>query len=563
MNERKSHRALLEIILEKERDLNRIRQVADSAAEDEMATVQRQLQTLQLDYNRSNDTIKTLQQHIYNLEEEYEKSKESIERKCQETSEQRVMELSIRNEKELRKRLGGEFDERLTKKEQDLEREYSVTVVEELRDQETRMREQFDRFISDIDHQHSHETAELKATIQKKDAEVADLTRLNEKRMHDLEYRLRREARDETDAEIKSQLEACERRFQSSMSILEDEKDQIMQELHQTKQIKSNAETENRDLRCKIDELLGILQNTESEYSATIGAVEARKHSMVVRINELQDQVSQLEMASRDAEDECMRRTKIIERQSRAEKKDFENVIKKLKHQLELTKDEKEDVLEAAKEKENEMENSKSQLKEKLSLLKRECKSLRRHINTMQEKSSAERRTGSATKGDIELALFEKERENNLARQRLVRQFEDTIKSERETWNEHKLRLTRDRDEIMIEKEGVVRALEKKRIENDSLRAELSSLRQRQRVDDEVQTENLREARKRNKMLQEENGQLKESVRAMRSEMELLIAFSAEEKRRPSGPQEATLTRDQNQPNSVKHQHIHKQSKER
>ena len=531
MNAKKSHRALLEIIQEKERDLNRIRQVADSAAEDEMINGQRQLQQLQSDYGRSNDTIKSLQQYIHDLEEEHMQSIQSVERKCKEAAEEHIAKMGAKSEDEQRKRLRNEFDERLASKERDLEKVYQISVVEELRNQERKMHEQFDRLMSDGEHQHTQEVVELQKMIQAKDAEISEHIRLNEKEQDDREAHFRREAREECNAEVRSQLEVCERRFQASISILEEEKDQFMRDLHQFKQGKSRSELENRELRCKIEELLSVLQNLESEYMATVDSMASRKTSMEARINELQCKISSLDASLRNAEDEYSRQLKAIEKRCRAEKKTLDHTIKKLKQELEAAKDEKEDIEETVKEKESEAKNCKLQLKEKVSVLKRECKSLRQEIDAIHGKATAERRYGSAHKEGIEQALFDKERESTIARQRLLQQFEDTMKRDKEAFAEEKLHLVRERDDTRIEKEAAVHALEKKRMDYESLRVELSSLRQRQQTDIEAYIENNQELKVSNGTSREENLQLKESIRAMRSEMERLMASSSEVER--------------------------------
>ena len=546
-----SHQALLEIIQEKERDLNRIRQAADSAAQDEKLRGRRQLHLLQSNCEHHVQTIKVFEKQIHDLEKDHLKAMQGVEREYIEAAEAHIATMKLRSEGEIRKRLKSEFDEKLDNREKKMEKDFQQAVKNELRDQEVVLCSEFDRVMLEKEHKHDKAIEDLRKDLQAKDGELSNLVRLNEKEQNDLEVHLRREARATHEAELRLQLEGCERRFKSSLCTVEGEKDQMLSELNQMRKDRSQIEVENRDLRWKIDELLGVLQNTETEYSFKAEAMEAKKKSMELNMKELKQKVSNCEASSITMEEECNRELKAMEKQCRSEKKTLAHTVKKLKKELEATKIAKEDIEEIIQEKQTEAQCSKRQLKEKVSALKRECNSLRQEIGVINFEAKSKRRNASTCEDDINEALFEKEREHSISTKRLLQKFDDKRRRDKEAFAEEKQRLSRERDEIKTEKETAELVLEKRQMEFESLRVDFNSLRQRKQVNNDAFRVKNKELKVAIEKLREENMQLKESIGTMRSEMEKLMSSPSTHGTKTE-PQHQMHTSEQEDANSIK-----------
>ena len=533
--ESSSHRALLEIIQEKERELTQIRHVADTAAQEEKKTVQQQFIELQSDFEHNirllydkDETINSLHQRINEMEKDHMQAMRRVEERCNESANIYIDKISAQAEVDHRKRLQKEYEDKLSCRERELEKEYQLSILHELRNQEASLYHNFDKMVSDRDSEHSQCVKELRNKMATKEEEISELVRAYEKNLRDQEAHVLGEVKAQCQSEARIQLEGCERQYKVRIAAIEEDKEQIMRDLYRVGQDRSQLEVANRELDWKVNELLDIIQNLERGYIDKTGQYESQKNSMETLLKELRDKTSTLE-ATLSRREECHRQElENTEKRSRADKKALSHALRKLKKELASTKEEKEEVEGLVKDKEDEVKNSKRQLKDKVSSLAKECNSLREEIGVMHTKTIADRQNDYSRKETMEVLLFDRKEGDAKARKKLLEQFERTMKQDREAFMQEKLRLVRERDDAIMEKEAADLVSEQKRKDYEALKAELSSVTNKLRSDIAVQRKENEVLKSNHYDIHQQNLQLKDSIKTMRAEMEkLMTSYSA------------------------------------
>ena len=526
-----SHHALLEVIEDKERELSRIRQVASVAAQEESKGLEVKLLELQQDCNRhiellydKDETIQRLQDRLLQMERDHLQATEKVKKSCEELSSVQIVKATVKAEEDITKRLQREYEDRISRKREDLEKEYQSVLINQIRDQEVMLYDKFDREIANREKVYVQDVNDLQRCIDMKDKEILELEYSTEQKYKERENRILDEIKLRLEGETRNRLEDCERQWKIRMRSLEEEKGQYERELNRIGQDRLQFEVDNRELNWKVEELLSIIQHIQGEAEDKCKDFEMHKKQFKREINEWEQKIALLETLLKDGEENHQRRLHKVEKRNKMDIKDFSNTIKKLKKGIVTLKDERGEADELAKEKEEEIHISRQQLKEKVASLRKECLGLRKEIDIMRTKSLIDTRSESKQKADFVRTLKDSEEAEHSNRRQMRLEHEVEVERIAKQHREEKLCFVRERDDAVIQMDRLEVQIREENDECKVARNELASIENSLRKELQALKKQNDSIGINNRDVVLQNSQLKETVKNMRNELETLMS---------------------------------------
>lgn len=520
-----SYTSLLEIIQDKEKELSRIRQTANVVAEEEKLAVQRKFAELQDDFHHNlellrdkDDKIKRLERSIEQLQRDHTDSLKSVEERCHERATLEIAKAASKAEEQFRKKFRMEYEEKLSASERETKKEFQMTLFKELQNQEMLLSEKFDCVLSRLETEHKQQLNDVCRQLEEKEKDLIVMENASKSKLRDVEARVMLQAEARVEKTLSMKIREFELQSEMNIRRIMEEKNLLGEKLRQLEHTSREVEIRNKDLLWKNDELLGIIQNLEQSYVEKIQGFELDRKKWITQSKVMQDKSLSLEALLRECKEKHRNQLKDIEKQAQLKRNFLSREIRKLAKKLATTKEEKEEVEELMREKEEEGHSSKQELKKRIISLKSECKELRRQITSCHGLVSFDPSDNSSWNEELSRKLKIKEDSHQEMRSRFVRE----INLKKDEFEKEIQRLTKEKDELTMQRNAMKRKHAKQETECTKLRTELSCLRQKLHESESWKREN--ETLKSNlNSLEDQHVQLKETIKLMRREMESLI----------------------------------------
>jgi len=526
-----SHHALLEVIEDKERELNRIRQAASVAAQEETKGLEAKLLELKQDCNRhiellydKDETIQRLQDRLLQMERDHLQATEKVQKSCEELSSVQIAKATAKAEEEITRRLQREYEDRISRKREDLEKEYQSVLINQIRDQEVMLYDKFDREIANREKAYIQDVNDLQRCLDMKDKEILELVYSSEQKYKERENRILDEVKLRLEGETRNRLEDCERQWKIRVRSLEEEKGQYERELNRIGQDRLQFEVDNRELNWKVEELLSIIQHIHGETGDKCKDFEMHTKQFKREINEWEQKAALLETLLKDGEENHQRRLHKVEKRNKMDIKAFTNTMKKLKKDIVILKDERGEVDELVKEKQEEIQSSRQQLKDKVASLRKECLDLRKENDSMHRKSRIDTRRESKQKTDFVQNLKDSEEAEQSNRRQMRLEHEVELERSAKQDREEKLCLVQERDDAVIQMDRLEAQIREKNEEFKVARNDLASIENDLRNELQSLKKQKDSIGIKNRDVLQQNSQLKETVKSMRNELETLMS---------------------------------------
>lgn len=520
-----SYTSLLEIIQDKEKELSRIRQTANVVAEEEKLAVQRKFAELQDDFHHNlellrdkDDKIKRLERSIEQLQRDQTDSLKSVEERCHERATLEIAKAASKAEEQFRKKFRMEYEEKLSASERETKKEFQMTLFKELQNQEMLLSEKFDCVLSRLETEHKQQLNDVCRQLEEKEKDLIVMENASKSKLRDVEARVMLQAEARVEKTLSMKIRECELQSEMNIRRIMEEKNLLGEKLRQLEHTSREVEIRNKDLLWKNDELLGIIQNLEQSYVEKIQGFELDRKKWITQSKVMQDKSLSLEALLRACKEKHRNQLKDIEKQAQLKRNFLSREIRKLAKKLATTKEEKEEVEELMREKEEEGHSSKQELKKRIISLKSECKELRRQITSCHGLVSFDPSDNSSWNEELSRKLKIKDDSHEEMRSRFARE----INLKKDEFEKEIQRLTKEKDELTMQRNAMKRKHAKQETECTKLRTELSCLRQKLHESESWKREN--ETLKSNlNSLEDQHVQLKETIKLMRREMESLI----------------------------------------
>jgi hypothetical protein len=525
-----SYTSLLEIIQDKEKELSRIRQTANVVAEEEKLAVQRKFAELQDDFHHNlellrdkDDKIKRLERSIEQLQRDHTDSLNSVEERCHERATLEISKAASKAEEQFRKKFRMEYEEKLSASERETKKEFQMTLFKELQNQEMMLSEKFDCVLSRLETEHKQHLNDVCRQLEEKEKDLIVMENASKSKLRDVEARVMLEAEARVEKTLSMKIREYELQSEMNIRRIMEEKNLLGEKLRQLEHTSREVEIRNKDLLWKNDELLGIIQNLEQSYVEKIQGFEADRKKWITQSKVMQEKSESLEALFRECKEKHRNQLKDLEKQAQLKRKLLSREIRKLTKKLATTKEEKEEVEELMKEKEEEGHSSKQELKKRIISLKSECKELRRQITSCHGLVSFEPSDDSSWNEEISRKLKIKEDSLTvLAHEEMRTRFVRELNLKKDEFEKEIQRLTKEKDELTMQRNAMKRKNDKQETDCTKLRSELSCLRKKLLESESWKREN--DTLKFNlNSLEDQQVQLKETIKLMRREMESLI----------------------------------------
>lgn len=528
-----SHQVLLQIIEDKEKELIQIRQAAVNAAQEEKNQAEIRLSELEQDFKHNiqvlydkEDEIKGLKEEAFRLEKKHEAEMQKVRQMEEEKSKLHVLKATSEMEETLRKKLQEEFNQRLDSKQQEIERQYQVALMNEIRDRELDIRKEFEKEMMDRDRRHASKLKEMKKELETTERELMQVVYASEQKYNERERVKIEEFELQAERKLSRTLEECEREWKNRLRDMSSEKDEIEREASCIEQEMLRVEQENKNLKAKATELIDVIGNMESDFNRKTRENQSRQEESQHQIMKWKEKATSLQLEVKTLRKE--QNSKVIsihsghKSRTKAMRRELKVASRKLKQLVEM-RQEDQDLI---REKEEEYRESKRKWKEQMLQLKREIKQMEVELEGTRERilieKNYEEKSKSSYKEEMKLKIEVEEKR----RQEMVvthQREQEVLKAEHERF---KNRVEQEKQEILREKE---------RLET-SIRVRMEQSTQSQKQLSQLQTSLKNEAQTVQQLLSEkedinkQNMQLKDTLKTLRGEMEHITNSFVEER---------------------------------
>lgn len=528
-----SHQVLLQIIEDKEKELIQIRQAAVNAAQEEKNQAEIRLSELEQDFKHNiqvlydkEDEIKGLKEEAFRLEKKHEAEMQKVRQMEEEKSKLHVLKATSEMEETLRKKLQEEFNQRLDSKQQEIERQYQVALMNEIRDRELDIRKEFEKEMMDRDRRHASKLKEMKKELETTERELMQVVYASEQKYNERERVKIEEFELQAERKLSRTLEECEREWKNRLRDMSSEKDEIEREASCIEQEMLRVEQENKNLKAKATELIDVIGNMESDFNRKTRENQSRQEESQHQIMKWKEKATSLQLEVKTLRKE--QNSKVIsihsghKSRTKAMRRELKVSSRKLKQLVEM-RQEDQDLI---REKEEEYRESKRKWKEQMLQLKREIKQMEVELEGTRERilieKNYEEKSKSSYKEEMKLKIEVEEKR----RQEMVvthQREQEALKAEHE----------RFKNRVEQEKQDILR--EKERLET-SVRVRMEQSTQSQKQLSQLQTSLKNEAQTVQQLLSEkedinkQNMQLKDTLKTLRGEMEHITNSFVEER---------------------------------
>ena len=528
-----SHQVLLQIIEDKEKELIQIRQAAVNAAQEEKNQAEIRLSELEQDFKHNiqvlydkEDEIKCLKEEAFRLEKKHEAEMQKVRQMEEEKSKLHVLKATSEMEETLRKKLQEEFNQRLDSKQQEIERQYQVALMNEIRDRELDIRKEFEKEMIDRDRRHASKLKEMKKELETTERELMQVVYASEQKYNERERVKIEEFELQAERKMSRTLEECEREWKNRLRDMSSEKDEIEREASCIEQEMLRVEQENKNLKAKATELIDVIGNMESDFNRKTRENQSRQEESQHQIMKWKEKATSLQLEVKTLRKE--QNSKVIsihsghKSRTKAMRRELKVASRKLKQLVEM-RQEDQDLI---REKEEEYRESKRKWKEQMLQLKKEIKQMEVELEGTRERilieKNYEEKSKSSYKEEMKLKLEVEEKR----RQEMVvthQREQEALKAEHE----------RFKNRVEQEKQDILR--EKERLET-SVRVRMEQSTQSQKQLSQLQTSLKNEAQTVQQLLSEkedinkQNMQLKDTLKTLRGEMEHITNSFVEER---------------------------------
>ncbi|GFH53798.1 predicted protein [Chaetoceros tenuissimus] len=529
-----SHQALLQIIEDKEKELIQIRQAAVNAAQEEKNQAEIRLSELEQDFKHNiqvlydkEDEIKCLKEEAVRLEKKHEAELQKVREMEKEKSKLHVLKATSEMEETLRKKLQEEFNQRLDSKQQEVERQYQLALMNEIRDRELDTRKEFEKEMMDRDRRHASKMKEMKKELETTERELMQVVYASEQKYNERERVKIEEIELQAERRLSRTLDECEREWKNRLRDVSSEKDVIEREASYIEQEMLRMEQENKNLKTKVTELIDVIGNMESEFNKKTRENQSRQEESQHQIMKWKEKAtilqSEVKMLRKEQNGKVASIHSGHKSRTKAMRRELKIASRKLKQLVEM-RQEDQDLI---REKEEEYRESKRKWKEQMLQLKREIKQMEVELEGTKERILIEKNYEEKSKSSYKEEMKLKMEAEVKRRQEMV------VAHQRE---QEALKVEHERFKNLVEQEKQEILREKERLET-SVRVRMEQSTQSQKQLSQLQTSLNNEAKTVQQLLSEkedinkQNMQLKDALKTLRSEMENITNSFLEERK--------------------------------
>lgn len=537
-----SRRALLDIIEEKERELIRIRNAAENVAEEEKVSLQQRLTTMESDMERNVSSLKDrqakieiLQNDIKSIESRYVQQLQELESSMQAEMNQRIRYIeddlkqeatrqAEKFEQEQRKKLKAEFEDRLEEREKNLRLQYLNKLEQEMANQERELQLCFEKTLTNQKREFEQAESDWVSKLRRKDYELETLTLSMDKewnrRQKDLEEEIERHSR----TEIQRSIDQLDMKRDNDIRRITEERNVLLNQCECMAKDIVRLEEDRSILDDKLHELLGIVQYVEIDYEEKLREHEMEVQMLEKQVHDMKETIIGKERESKRLVTSLQDEIYQTKKKYKMEKESQMKVINELKKELSTATLQRSEVEGIYRLQANEALQSNKMLEKDLASMKKEQEQLRKDYDRKVQKLNWYKAKNRKLESD---ALNERMSYDE-GKWDLTKRIETKLKEEKENAGRELLRLSRERDDAIADKDRVI-ALNKRATTQHEFEyhSELEYLTEENaRLNSE-----LRSMQETTQSVKMENNQLKAVIASMRKEMENIIHCASQSDR--------------------------------